>query len=214
MPLKKGQSNLVDLNTLDRLPIAVAIFDNKKVYFVNKKAAQLFQISNKEIKNINTISIFELLDEKYHNRIRTNNSKIIKGEEFPPVELQLKTFKNKTIYIEAKSNCVLFENKKVVQTTFIEISSLIQKQNELEESKKLLIETKEKFDLITKSSNDIIAFYSYYPKEGYSYVSPNITKILGYEPNDFLKDYNFFNKRVIGNKADFLKIDTIIRYYQ
>ncbi len=214
MPLKKGQSNLVDLNTLDQLPIAVAIFDNKKVYFVNKKAAQLFQISNKEIKNINTVSIFELLDEKYHNSIRINNSKIIKGEEFPPIELQLKTFKNKTIYIEAKSNCVLFENKKVVQTTFIEISSLIQKQNELEESKKLLIETKEKFDLITKSSNDIIAFYSYYPIEGYSYVSPNITKILGYEPKDFLKDYNFFNKRVIGNKADFLKIDTIIRNYQ
>lgn len=214
MPLKKGQSNLVDLNTLDLLPIAVAIFDNKKVYFVNKKAAQLFQISNKEIKNINTVSIFDLLDKQYHNRIRKNNTKIINGEEFPPVELQFKTFKNKTIYIEAKSNCVLFENKKVVQTTFIEISSLLQKQNELEESKKLLIETKEKFDLITKTSNDIIAFYSYYPKEGYTYVSPNIIKILGYEPKEFLKDYNFFNKKVIGNKTDFLKIDGIIRNYQ
>jgi len=214
MPPKKGQSTLVDLNTLDLLPIAVAIFDNKKVYFVNKKAKQLFHISDKQNKKIKNISIFELLDEKYHARIRKNNLKIIKGEEFPPVELQFKTFKNKPIYIEAKSNCVLFENKKVVQTTFIEISELKQKQFELEESEKLLIETKEKFDLITKSSNDIIAFYSYYPDEKYSYVSPNITNILGFQPKEFLSDHNFFNKRIIGSKSDFLNIDKIVRNYQ
>jgi PAS domain S-box-containing protein len=340
MLLKKGQSTLVDLNTLDMLPIAVAIFDNKKVYFVNKKAVQLFQISNKDLKNINSISVFKFLDKKYHRRIKKNNTKIINGEEFPPVELEFKTFKNKPIFIEAKSNCVLYKNKKVVQTTFIEISELKQKQIELErsedllekissnsldvifdlrfyptthlnfvsdsakqilgyyphefyknslllknnihkedqkylitspqdylkasrkktvnivqarffdktgkikvleivanpvfdnkkkliglignirdvteriETEKLLIETKEKFDLITKSSNDIIAFYSYYPEEKYTYVSPNITKILGYKPQEFLKDYNFFNKRVIENKHDFIKIDVLVRNYQ
>jgi PAS domain S-box-containing protein len=214
MPLKKGQSNLVDLNTLDLLPIAVAIFDNNKIYFINKKAAQLFNVSVKQLKNINSVSIFDLLDKQYHARIKTNNTKIIKGEEFPPVELKFKDFKNKPIYIEAKSNCVLFENKKVVQTTFFEISDLKQKQIEIEESEKLLIETKEKFDLITKSSNDIIAFYSYYPEEKYSYVSPNIVKILGYEPKEFLANHNFFNNRVKENKADFLKIDTIVKNYQ
>ena len=64
MPLKKGQSTLVDLNTLNLLPIAVAIFDNKKIYFINKKAAQLFNVSANQLKNINSVSIFDLLDKQ------------------------------------------------------------------------------------------------------------------------------------------------------
>ena len=175
---KKNQSTQVDINTLNLLPIAVAIFDNKKVYFVNNRAVELFQISKKQLKNINTVSIFKFLDKKFHKRIKENNEKILNGEDFPPVELTLKTFKNKTIYIEAKSNCVLFEGKKLVQSTFIEISELKQKQFELEESEKLLIETKEKFDLITKSSNDIVAFYSYYPDEIVKYYSPDYASNL------------------------------------
>src|ERR1700735_1951024 len=121
MQLKKVQPAQVDTNTLDLLPIAVAIFDNKKVYFVNKKAVELFHISKEQLKKINSFSLFNFLDERYHQRIKKNNSKIISGEEFPPVELQFKTFKNKTIFIEAKSNRVLFENKFVVQSTFIDI---------------------------------------------------------------------------------------------
>ena len=214
MSLKKGQSTQVDLNTLDLLPIAVAIFDNKKVYFVNKKAAELFHISKEQIKNITSVSIFQFLDPQFHKRIKENNTKILKGEDFPPVELTFKTFKNRSIFIEAKSNCVLFENKKLVQTTFIEISELKQKQIELEKSEELLLQTKDKFDLITKSSNDIIAFYTYFPIEKYVYVSPNITKILGYEPSELLKDHNFFNKKVVTDKKDFLKIDGIIKNYQ
>ncbi len=200
MQLKKGRSQQVDTNTLDLLPIAVVIFDNKKVYFVNKKAVQLFQISKQQLKDINKVSIFQFLDKQHHARIKQNTTKILNGEEFPSVELEFKTFKNKPILIEAKSNCVLFDNKKVVQTTFIEITERINAEN-------LLKQTKDKFDLITKSSNDIIAFFTYLPKEKYSYVSPNIEKILGYEPNELLNDNSFFYKRLVGNKDDFLKQD-------
>ncbi|MEO6303396.1 MAG: PAS domain S-box protein [Bacteroidia bacterium] len=330
--MKKGQSAQVDTNTLDLLPIAVAIFDNKKVYFLNKKAVELFQISKDQLKKINSYSIFDFLDKEYHQRIQKNNSKIIKGEEFPPVELAFKTFKKRSIFIEAKSNRVLFENKFVVQSTFIDVSQLKQKQEDLvnsdsllqkisqnsfdvifkfsfdpdklifmsESAKKilgysaeeiykgkdlllkathpddrkhfifnnpkaiktgrkgkeekitirfthkkgnliyletalnpiydakkkisgvigsirditerinaeiLLNETKEKFDLITKSSNDVIAFFTYLPTQKYTYVSPNILKILGYQPKELLNDNAFFNKRLLGNKDEFLKLD-------
>ncbi len=332
MQLKKGQPQQVDINTLDLLPVAVAIFDNKKVYFVNKKAVELFQISKEQLKKINTFSIFNFLDKQYHKRVKSNNSKIIGGEDFPSIELEFKTFKNKTIFIEAKSNRVFFENKFVVQSTFIDISPLKEKQEDLinsdqllqkisqnsfdvifkfsfypdklvfisESAKKvlgfsaeeiykakdlllksthpedrkyfifnnpqllrsgkknkeekrtirfthkkgnliyletaitpiydeknkiigvigsirditerinaeiLLNETKEKFDLITKSSSDIIAFFTYLPEEKYTYVSPNITKILGYQPKELLSDHGFFNKRLIDGKETFLKLD-------
>jgi PAS domain S-box-containing protein len=336
MQLKKVQPAKVDTNTLDLLPIAVAIFDNKKIYFVNKKAIELFSISKEKLKKINSFSVFHFLDKKYHTRIKQNNLKIIKGDEFPPIDLEFKTFKNKTIFIEATSNRVLFENKYVVQSSFIDITLLKEQQQELinsdfllqkisqnsfdvifkfsfdpdkllfisesskgvlgysaeeiykakdlllrathpddresfifnnrqklKSSKKtkeekvtirfkhkngnliyletainpiyddknkitgvigsirditerinaqiLLNETKEKFDLITKSSNDIIAFFTYLPQEKYTYVSPNIKKILGYEPNELLNDHNFFNKRLVGDKTAFLKQDKLAK---
>jgi len=335
MQLKKVQPATVDTNTLDLLPIAVAIFDNKKIYFLNKKAVELFSVSKEQLKKINSFSVFHFLDKKYHARIKQNTLKIIKGEDFPPVDLEFKTFKNKTIFIEAKSNRVLFENKYVVQSSFFDITLLKEQQQELvnsdfllqkisqnsfdvifkfsfepdklifisESAKKvlgytaeeiykakdlllkathpddreyfifnnrqklrskqknkeekitirfkhkkgdliyletainpiyegknitgvigsirditerinaqiLLSETKEKFDLITKSSNDIIAFYTFLPEEKYTYVSPNISKILGYSPNELLNDHRFFNKRLVGSKDEFLKTDKLLK---
>ncbi len=335
MQLKKVQPATVDTNTLDLLPIAVAIFDNKKIYFVNKKAIELFSISKEQLKKINSFSVFHFLDKKYHTRIKQNNLKIIKGEEFPPIDLEFKNFKKKTIFIEATSNRVLFDKKYVVQSSFIDITQLKEQQQELinsdfllqkisqnsfdvifkfsfdpdkllfisESAKKvlgysaeeiykakdlllkathpddreyfifnnrkkisskqknkeekvtirfthkkgnliyletainpiyegknitgvigsirditerinaqnLLNETKDKFDLITKSSNDIIAFFTYLPNEKYTYVSPNIKKILGYEPKELLSDSNFFNKRVVGDKTAFLKQDKLAK---
>jgi len=204
MQLKKDQSLPIDINTLDLLPIAVAIFDNKKVYFVNKKAKELFHISKTQSLKINDSTIFNFLDKKFHTRIKQNNIKIIKGKEFPPVELEFKTLKNKPIFIEAKSNRILIENKYVVQSSFIDITERVNTEN-------VLKQTKERFDLITRNSNDIIAMFTYLPKEKYTYVSPNIKTILGYAPEELLNDSNFFNKRVISNKEEFLKIDKIVK---
>ncbi|MBA2611860.1 MAG: PAS domain S-box protein [Bacteroidetes bacterium] len=339
MPLKKDQSAQIDRNTLDLLPIAVAIFDNKKVYFVNKKAIELFQISKEQLKKIGSYSIFNFLDKKYHQRIKQNNHKIIKGEEFPPVELAFKTFKNKLIYIEAKSNRISFENKYVVQSSFIDISLLKQQQEDLVNSdfllqkisqnsfdvifkfsfdpdklmfisasakkvlgysaeeiykgkdlllkathpddkqhfifnnrqhllskqknkeekitirfthkngsliyletainpiydtknkitgvigsirditerinaENLLKQTKDRFDLITRYSNDIIAFFTYLPTPKYTYISPNIKTILGYDPEELLSDDGFFKKRATGNREEFLRLDKEVKTNQ
>lgn len=75
------------------------------------------------------------------------------------------------------------------------------------ETGQLLMDTKEKFDLITNNGNDIIAFYTFLPEEKYLYVSPNIKKILGFTPKQLLEDNMFFNKRVIGTKEYFLNTD-------
>ena len=82
------------------------------------------------------------------------------------------------------------------------------------ETENLLLETKNKFDLITNNGNDIIAFYSYYPDEKYLYVSPNIKKILGYDSKDLLKDHRFFEKRLIKTNNEFEKSVKLIKGYQ
>lgn len=72
-------------------------------------------------------------------------------------------------------------------------------------TEELLIETKSKFELITNYGNDIITFYTYLPGDRYIYVSPNIEKILGYKPEELLRDPFFFSNRLLSDKAAFLE---------
>src|SRR3954463_9818800 len=108
----------VDEQTLNALPIAVILFDNKKVHFLNKKAAEVFKLPKAQLKNLDQLSIFNFLDKKYHSRVRKNNELILKGTLFPAIELDFKDFKNNDIWIEANSNVVLHNGKKVIQSTF------------------------------------------------------------------------------------------------
>lgn len=201
------QSPIIDLNTLDQLPVAMALFDNEKIYFFNKKAVELFKIPKSALKDITSLSILRFLHERSHKKILANNRRILKGENFPSTELWSKDYRGKELYVEINSNLTSLNGRKVIQTTFTEIS-------ERKKTEELLNEVKEKFELITNNANDIISFYTYFPEERYLYVSPNIHKILGYKPEELLKDHNFFNKRVNDNKRSFLKLDTEIRELQ
>jgi PAS domain S-box-containing protein len=342
--LKKSASKnklcQADESTLNLLPVAVILFDNEHVYFVNKKAAQILEIPKDKLKTLHKFSVFQFLDKKYHRDIRKKNRSILKGESLIFEELGFRNLKGTSIYIEAHSNAVLFNGKKVIQTVFTDISKkklkasrsatakdLLQKisanskdvifhfgfsprmqlrfisdscfqtlgfspeeiyknpgilkshlhekdrpllvisrtdylkqtkrqrdrkilvrflhkdggYRQLEiavnpvfektgdvaglignmrditervETEQLLIETKEKFDLITNNGNDIIAFYSYYPEEKYLYVSPNIKKILGFDHKEVLQDNSFFYKKLEGSNEDFMKSDKLLRNYQ
>ncbi|MGZ3919597.1 MAG: PAS domain S-box protein [Bacteroidia bacterium] len=197
----------IDLNTLDQLPVAIALFDNQKIYFINKKAAELFRIPKNKIKNIKEFNIFKFLNPATHKSVFSNNSRILKGDVFPSIEFSSKDYKGKTLYLEINSNLSQFNGKKVIQATFTEIS-------ERKKTEELLNEVKTKFELITNNANDIISLYTYFPEEKYLYVSPNIKRILGYSPEELLKDHNFFNKRVFDNKKEFLQIDKDIKELQ
>lgn len=330
----------VDEHTLNLLPVAVILFDEKKLYFLNKKAIEIFAIPSKLLKTKDQFSIFQFLNPKSHAEVKKNMKSVLKGKELPVTELQLINYTKEKIYIEANSNLTYYNSKKVVQTTFSEISErrnlsiegenardILQKisvnsqdvifhlsftteatlkfisdsaksvlgftpkeiyenkglvishiheedkkliaaskkaylkkskeknehkaivrfyhkngkQKRLEiavnpvynakkelvglignmrdvsdrfETESLLIETKNKFDLITNNSNDLIAFYTYYPEEKYLYVSPNIKKILGYDSKEPLTDHTFFSKHLTGTKEVFYKTEKLIRGYQ
>ncbi|MDX2172485.1 MAG: PAS domain S-box protein [Bacteroidota bacterium] len=214
MPAKNKKLSTTDLSTLNHLPVAVALFDNKKVYFLNTLAIKLFKVPKKYSSNFESLSIYRFLNKSFHKRIKENTKKILRGEDFPPVELEFKNFKNQTVHLEAKSNVVMFDNKYVIQTTFLEISERIKEKNQSLEIKNLLEETKQKFDLITQNGNDVISFYTYYPEEKYLYVSPNIKKILGYEPKELINDHEFFNKRTQDFSGEFKKIDDLLKSNQ
>ncbi len=334
------QHTQVDEHTLNSLPIAVILFDNERIYFLNKVAIKIFEFPAKELKKLEDYSLLQFLDKKLHPLVKKNNNLILKGAQLFASEREFVNYKNKKIVIEASSNAVYFRGKKVIQTVFEEISKrksqesvsedasdllhkisassldvifhftfvpglllkfisdssknvlgftpeqiylnpdilknhihpedkhllIISKRAYLRlpkeetdkkiilrfkhkngrlkhleiavnpvydkkknlvglignmrdvtdriETEKLLIETKNKFDLITNNGNDIICFYTYWPEERYLYVSPNIKKILGYEPKALLNDRLFFKSKLVSEKLEFLKSEKLLQQYQ
>ncbi len=175
------------ISALEKLPVALVIFDNKTVYFLNKKALEILRIPKGPKTDIKKLKPLSFISPEFQKRIKENNIKIINGEEFPPIELKIIDTKGKSIDVEAKSNAIIFNGKKVVQSTFHEISERKKLHEELVESKGLL-------ELINKNNTDIILKYDFFPKEGYVYVSDSVKTVLGYEPKDFYKDKNFYLK--------------------
>ena len=214
MQTKQKLLSTIDLNTLNQLPVAVILYDNKKVYFLNTLAIKLFNVPKKYILNFEQLTIYNFLKKTYHKATKQRVLQILKGETFPARELEFNDFKNQTIYVEAISSLVTFNNKKVIQSTFLEINTRIKEKKEAAETKSLLEETKQKFDLITQNGNDVISFYTYYPVEKYLYVSPNIVNALGYKPSELLNDNNFFTKRTKEYSVEFKKIDSILKSNQ
>lgn len=171
--------------TLETLPVAIVIFDNSKVYYLNDKAKEILRLNkNHDVKKLKPFAFFV---PDYHKRIRINNIKILKGAEFPPVEIKIKDTKGNEIDIEAKSNAVNFNGVKAVQSTFYEIGYRKKLHKELEESQRVL-------NLLGSNNTDIIFKYDYYPKEGYVFLSGSLLNVLGYGPSDFYEDKNYYKK--------------------
>ncbi len=336
-PLKHPQ---VDEHTLNSLPVAVILFDNKQIYFLNKKALDIFEIPKSKLSDLSKFSLLDFIDKKLHSLVKRNNRLILEGAELFASEREFLNYKNKKIVIEANSNAVYFKGKKVIQTVFEEISRrkslatesetakdllhkistnsldvifhfsfvnqlqlkfisdssknvlgftpgqiykdpeilktrvhpddrhllVISKKDYLKlpkarrdtklmvrfkhrngklkhleiaanpvfddnnellglignmrdvtdrtETEALLIETKNKFDLITNNGNDIIAFYTYDPEEKYLYVSPNIKKILGFDSKQLLADSSFFTKLLLSDLDEFQRSEKLLRQNQ
>lgn len=175
-----------DFSALNLLSIPLVIFDNKRVYFLNEKAVEFLKLPKKKL-DISKLDPFDFILPEYHKRIKENNIKIAKGQDFQPVELKIKDGKGNYIDVEAKSNAVSVGKVRATQSIFYDITDRKRSQRELEQSKHIL-------DLIGKNSADIVFKYELYPKEHYSYVSDSAEKILGYPAKDWYKKKDLFER--------------------
>lgn len=175
----------IDIQTLELLPVAVILFDNKRIYYVNKKAIDLFKITKTQLKELDKLSVFYFINKKVHKKLINNNNLILKGKVFPAIELECHNLKQEKIFVEAKSNCVYFENKKVIQSTFLEISERIERYKELEKTKEIL-------NSISKSVKDIIYEFAFFPEPHINYISESVYDVLGSKPSEIYKNPNIF----------------------
>jgi PAS domain S-box-containing protein len=177
--------NNIDVQTLELLPVAIILFDNKQIYYLNKKAIDLFKVPKKQLKELDKLSVFSFIDKSVHKRLINNNKLILKDVEFPPIELQCYNLNKEVIYVEAKSNAVVFNNKKVVQSTFLEINDRIDRYNQLQKTQEILYS-------ISKSVREIIYEFSFLPFPHISFISDSVFDMLGRKPSEIYKNPQIF----------------------
>ena len=210
------------LSILDQLPVGTILFDNAHVYYMNHKAFEIFNVPKSRQKELKSFSIFDFLHPRFHKRVKKDNIEILKGNEPPTVvELEFSTFKNKSIYIEVHSTVVFLDSKKVLQSTFTDITERKKQQGAFEEAKELL-------EKINENSLDVIFQVGFSQAPGLKFISQSAVKVLGFEPKEIYKNPELLiqhthpddRKHMLLNKELYLKrqpkksnINQVIRFY-
>jgi PAS domain S-box-containing protein len=174
-------------DALDNLPVAVIIFDNKQIYYINNLGQQI--LGNKKPVDILQlkISVFDLLLPEYRKSIKENNEKILKGKPHQRLEFKIKNLKGKVLHFESNSNRTEYNGKKVIQTTLQEITARKSQEKEL-------FKTEELFNLLNTHSNDIIFKFDFFPKPKCAFISDSFGDVFGFSKKDFLSDPKFYEK--------------------
>ncbi|MBS1651297.1 MAG: PAS domain S-box protein [Bacteroidetes bacterium] len=179
--------------------------------YISKNVKKVLGYTQQQIYNNNTLLKKHISKEDF-NKINLNKNAYLKAfKTNKNIELEYYFLhpNGKKLYVKS-TRAPLYNNQNNL-TGYV--GKIIDYTKE-KETKKLLEDSKQKFDLITKYGNDIIAFYTYLPTEKYLYVSPNIKKLLGYEADELLNDNTFFNKRVIDDRKGFINLDKDFKEYQ
>lgn len=185
------------ISVLQSLPIGIIIYSLKNILFANTAAFEILKFDKKLEKKLYNHSIFDFLLPEFHKTVKGNAIKLFNGKAPIKKIYKLHNIKNQIFDIEVKSNVIFFNGEKAIQAVFTDVSEGIKIKNELTESK-------EKLDLITENSNDLIFFYSAFPKSQYNYLSDASRSMLGYDPSFFYKDPNFGYNLVV-NKEEYKK---------
>ena len=186
--MKNKQAN-IDTETLQLLPVPIILFDSNKIYFLNKKAIDLFEINEAKLNEIALLNPYSFITEPHKKKVKKIHAQIFKGKEFPPIELECTNIKGDIFYIETTTNCVYFQGKKVLQSTFVIINDRIEKLKQLEKTNSII----QKFN---SNVNDIIFEQSFIPHNHITYISDSVIKILGKTPQEVYENPNIFLEQI------------------
>ena len=181
------------ISVLQSLPVGVIIYSLKNILFANSEAFKLLKFDKKLEKSICKFSIFDFLLPEYHKTVKDNATLLFKGQIPKNIIYKVVNQKKQFFSIEVKSSVVIFKAERSILVSFTDVSEDINLRNELTESK-------EKLELITENSNDLIFFYSAYPKAEYVYMSPAAKRMFGYDLKFFYKNPKFGSSLVVDKK--------------
>ena len=76
--MKNKQAN-IDTETLQLLPVPIILFDSNKIYFLNKKAIDLFEINEAKLNEIALLNPYSFITEPHKKKVKKIHAQIFKG---------------------------------------------------------------------------------------------------------------------------------------
>lgn len=182
--MEKHKHN-IDLNTLNSFPLPVIIYNEHEILFINNEAKNFFKLK-KLTKKINILQFFP---KERHSQVKKTIQTILTKNNYPIIEMPILDNKGNEYYIEAKSTKIIYQGKKAVQSTFIEINNRISQIKQLKKTANIL-------SSLGKNSDEVIFELNFFPKPAITYISDSVKRILGKTPNQVYKNIDIFIKNI------------------
>jgi len=176
--IKKGVD--IDPTVFENIPFCYVLFDEKKVYYLNKAVIELFKLNKEQIKNIDKLSIYNFIKKEDHKKIKSANKDILDGKPAIGIESECYDCKGNSIIIESFAKPVNYKGKRVLQGFFREISErkIIQKE---------LIDSKNKFKNIISKIDEVVLYYNKVENK-IGYISNQLIDLIGVSAKDYIKN--------------------------
>jgi PAS domain S-box-containing protein len=163
---------------LNSLPDYVCIHDSEKVLFINDAIIRDSEYKRDEIEGSNILD-FIFGNEK--NVVKEKMRRRFLGENVPEYEIRLQSKEGIEITAAVNGLRIDYEGKPAIVTVLTNIT-------ERKKSEQQLIENEKLFRLLAEHSQDMVFKYSLEPEPHFEYVSPSVTKLIGYTPQEHYDD--------------------------
>lgn len=177
-------------SVLQNLPVAVIIYSQTQLLFLNQKALKLFKIAKSQEKTINEHSVFEFIPTHYHRLLKSVNKKILAGEEPNPLELIIENTSGETKNVEFKSNSVVVNGKTLIQTVITDISAHVNSQSRL-------TEVENNLQVILRGIDEVVYYVDFKKEDELRFISDKVNDTLGVKPEVYGKNYVSGKKNIL-----------------
>jgi PAS domain S-box-containing protein len=140
------------------LPIIIISFEGE-ILLANQKAVELSGLSKQEF---NLKNAFDFVNPQFVNKLNERRKKLSPGKELPPIEIEAKNSKGKSIFIEIKSSSILYNNLPAIQIIITDTAinrQLVEERTRTKQFKKINLQLKKEVDLRTQSEQKLRAIF-------------------------------------------------------
>ncbi len=177
-------------SVLKNLPVAVVIFNNSRLLYLNDRVLALLLPPKNKKNDISNQSVYDYILPQYHKPFKTYNALILSGKESQPFELKIKNGKNEILDVEFTSSATIFNNKSAIQSVITNISSKIKITNQL-------IETENDLRVILQGIDEVVYYTDFSAEKKLKFISQKVHETFGVNPEVFTKNYVTSNSNIL-----------------
>ncbi|MBK6833157.1 MAG: PAS domain-containing protein [Bacteroidetes bacterium] len=170
----------IDPSVFENIPFCYVLYDEKKVYYLNKAVIDLFKLSKEQVKNLDKLSIYDIVRKEDHKKIKNANKDILNGKPSVGVESKCYDCKGNSLIIESFAKPVYYKGKQVLQGFFRDISErkIIQQE---------LLKSKNNFKSIISKIDEVVFYYNKVENR-IEYISEQLVDLVGITATDYIKN--------------------------